>query len=197
MKKKKKKKNGENIFRFWDNCIWSTCYKLSLLRSEYLLLGVNGLKTVLRFCVSLRVSFFNLDFMHWDQWIWQRCCRPALNSVSRGLPCYLSKDPLKRDFLDIYLTTFFGIPNFKKTSTMGVMFVWKIFKIESKFRKCKKISGNIFHFRYNCIWKCCHKLPLLRKGHLLSGLNWLINSPKILYITQRDFFNLNCEHRDQ
>ena len=37
MKKKKKKKKLEDIFRFWDNCICNCCYKLSLLRREYLL----------------------------------------------------------------------------------------------------------------------------------------------------------------
>ena len=38
-KKKKKKKKIENIFRFWDNC-----YKLSILRREYMLSPVNWLK---------------------------------------------------------------------------------------------------------------------------------------------------------
>ena len=44
------KKKFEAIFCFWDNSIWKCCYKLSLLRREYLLSAVNGL----RFCISLR-----------------------------------------------------------------------------------------------------------------------------------------------
>ena len=66
------------------------------------------------------------------------CCHSALNSVSALLPYYLSNDSLKRDFLDIYLTTFFGVRKFKNTSTMRVIFFLKMFKIESKFRKCQK-----------------------------------------------------------
>ena len=41
----------------------------------------------------------------------------------------------ERDFLDIYLTTFFGVRKFKNTSAMRVIFFLEMFKIESKFRK--------------------------------------------------------------
>ena len=41
-------------------------------------------------------------------------------------------------FLDIYLTTSFGVPTFTYTSDMRVIFCLKMFKIESNFRKCKK-----------------------------------------------------------
>ena len=51
------------------------------------------------------------------------------------LPCYLLKGPLKMDFLDIYLTMFFGENKFKNTSAMRVIFLLKKFKTESKFRK--------------------------------------------------------------
>ena len=54
------------------------------------------------------------------------------------LPCYLSKGPLKRDFLDIYLTTFYAVPKFKNTSAMRGIFVLKMFKIESSFGACKE-----------------------------------------------------------
>ena len=33
--------------------------------------------------------------------------------------------------------------------------------------------------------------------HLLSAVNGLKNSRKILHITERDFFNLNCFQKDQ
>ena len=62
----------------------------------------------------------------------------ALNSVSSRFQCYLLKGLLKQDFLDIYLTMFFAVRKFKNTSAMTVIFFPKIFKIESKFRKCKK-----------------------------------------------------------
>ena len=54
------------------------------------------------------------------------------------LPCCSSKDPLKQDFLDIDLTTFFGVSNFGNTSAMRVIFSLKIFKILTRFQKCKK-----------------------------------------------------------
>ena len=82
----------------------------------------------------------------------------------------------------------------KYISYEGHLFL-KMFKIDSNFRKCKKkIEKTVFD---KCIWKCCNKLPLLRREYLSSAVNRLTNSPKILHITQRDFFNLNCFHSDQ
>ena len=40
-------------------------------------------------------------------------------------------------------------------------------------------------------------MSLLRKKYLLSDVSGLTKSPKILHITQRHFFNLNCIHRDE
>ena len=85
-------------------------------------------------------------------------------------------------------------------SCEGHLFL-KIFKFEYKFRKCKKEkkknSENIFRFLDNCLWKCCNKLPLLRREYLWSEVNGLKKSPKILHIIKRDFFNLNCLHSEK
>ena len=70
--------------------------------------------------------------------------RSALNSVSNRLPCYFSKDPPETDFLNMYLTMFFGVCKFKNTSAMRVIFFFKILKIESKFRRCRKKTETIF-----------------------------------------------------
>ena len=64
--------------------------------------------------------------------------------MSARLPCYLPNSPLKHDFLDIYLTTLFGVRKFKNTSAMRLIYFLKMFKIEPRFRKCKEISGNNF-----------------------------------------------------
>ena len=64
--------------------------------------------------------------------------RSALSRVSARLPCYLSKIALKRDFLDIYLTLFFGVLKVKNKAAMRVTFSLKMLKIECKFRKYKK-----------------------------------------------------------
>ena len=91
----------------------------------------------------------------------------------------------------------------------------KYFKIESSFPKCKKKkkkkSEKLFCFWDSCIWRCwnklCHKrillissqwccdeLCLLTREYLSSAGNVLTNSHNILYITKRDFFELNCVH---
>ena len=51
----------------------------------------------------------------------------------------LFEGPLKRDFLDVYLTTFFGVRQIENTSAVRVILFYKILKIESKFPKCKKM----------------------------------------------------------
>ena len=128
-------------------------------------------------------------------------CLSDFKSVLARLPCYLLKGPLKGDFLDIYLNTFFGVPKLKNTSRMRVITFLKIFKTESKFGKCKKKikknGENIFRFWDKCIWKCCYKLPLIRREFFSSAVNGLTNSPKILHRSERGFFNLSWLHRDQ
>ena len=47
-------------------------------------------------------------------------------------------DLLKRDFLDLYLKTSFGVRKFKNTSALTVILFLKKFKFESKFTKSKK-----------------------------------------------------------
>ena len=79
--------------------------------------------------------------------------------------------------------------NFKNTSAMSLFLFLRMFKTESKFTKSKKNSENVFCFWHNCIWECCYKLSLLRTEYLLSGVNRLTNSPMILHMTKRNFFN--------
>ena len=114
------------------------------------------------------------------------------------LSCYLSKNPLKRYFLDVYLTAFFGVRKFKNGSAVRVIFFFgKCSKFNLNLKNAKRNSENIFLFWDNGIWKCCDKLSLLRREYFSSAVNGLTNSPKIFHITRRDFLNLNCLHRDQ
>ena len=111
-----------------------------------------------------------------------------MNSVSAHLPFYLSKSPLKWDFLDIYLTTLFRVRKFKNTSAMRVtFFFWKCSKLDLNFENPKNWK-NIFNFWDNSFWKCCYKLSLLRREYLLSAVNMLTNSPKFS-ISLRDTFS--------
>ena len=57
--RKREKQNWENLFYFWDNCIWSSCKKLSLLRREYLSSGVNVIRNNPKTLHTLRETFSN------------------------------------------------------------------------------------------------------------------------------------------
>ena len=69
-----------------------------------------------------------------------KVCRPVFASVSARLPCYLSKGPLKEDFLDIYLTTFLGVRKIKKRKKnpkkQEVFFVSEIIASENLAKNC-------------------------------------------------------------
>ena len=160
------KENSENIFRFWDNCIWKCCCELSLIRREYLSSAVNGLKKCPKIFDIIQRDSFNLTCLCRDRLIWWRCCRSDFNNFSARLSCRLSKEPLKQDFLNIYLTTSFRVLKFEKTSAMRVIFFskyWKLNLIFKNAKKKKKKRENLFRFWDNCIWKCCNKWPLLRR----------------------------------
>ena len=91
-------------------------------------------------------------------------------------------------FLDIYLTTFFEVHKFKNLFKLWASSLfWKCSKLNLYLQNAKRNSENIFHFWDYCIKKCCNKLLLLRREYLLLPVNGLTNSPKILYVTQRDF----------
>ena len=62
---------------------------------------------------------------------------------------------------------------------MRVNFFVKMFKIESRFPKCKKKKTGKIFFWESGIWRCCNKLSLLRNEYLSSAVNVLTNSPKI------------------
>ena len=61
-----------------------------------------------------------------------------------------------------------------------------------RIRKLEKI----FRFWDNCIWKCCNKLALFWREYLSPAVNVLRNSSKILHITKRELFQLNCVPRN-
>ena len=171
---------------------------MRLLWRKYLSSAVNGLTNSARILDITKRDFFQLNCLHSDQYIWERCCRLDWNSVSACLPCYFSKGPLKGDFLHIDLTTFFGVRKFKHTSSIRVIFFLEILKIKSRFRKCKKKIAKMFFCLWdNCIWICCNELSLLRREYLSSAVNVLTNSPENLHITKRDFLEQNFLETDQ
>ena len=96
------------------------------------------------------------------------CCCLDFNGVSARLPCYLLKNPLKLDFWDIYVTTYFEVHKFKNTSAMRVIFTSKIFKIKCKFPQRKKKRRKSFRLWDNCIWICCY-IVSIKKRILVIG----------------------------
>ena len=125
-------KKLENIFCFWDDYTPKGCYKMFLLRTEYLLSAMNGLRNSSKIWISLRETF--------STWI----AFTGINKYGIPLPFYLLKGLLKRDFLDIYLTTSCGVRKFKNTSAMRIILLLKIIKVKSKFTKCKNKIQKLF-----------------------------------------------------
>ena len=119
---------------------------MSLLRREYLSSAVSMSTNSRNILHIAKGDFFQLNYFHSDQQIGERCCRSDFNSVLPRLPCYFSRDLLKRDFLDIYLTTFFEVRKFKSKSARTVILFLKMLKIECKFQKCNKKLKKHFLF---------------------------------------------------
>ena len=73
-------------------------------------------------------------------------CRSDFYSISARLQCYLLKGPLKREILNHYLTTFFGVRKFKNTSAMMVTFFSKMLRLNLNFENARKTSKKVFCF---------------------------------------------------
>ena len=109
-----------------------------------------------------KTDFFELNFLHSDQEIWQKGCHSDFSTVWSHLPCCLSKGLLKRDFFDIYPTRFFAIRNFGNTLAMTIIFFLKVFKSSSTFKIAEKNREKFFCFLDNCIWIDCVNLSQKR-----------------------------------
>ena len=112
----KKKTNKKKLSCFSDISISICCIKLSLLTREDLPSPVNVLTNSLQILHTTRRGFVRLNCLHIGQYICRRCCRSDFNSVWTHSTCCLSTGPLRRDFLDNFLTRFFGVRNFGNTS---------------------------------------------------------------------------------
>ena len=132
-----RKKLGK-LFCFWDNYIWKCCNTFSLLRREYLSSAVNVLTN--------RPNIFHITRDTFRNWLactltnkYRKGAAVQIWRAFRSVYHVTCRRVLSNwFFLDIYLTAFFGVPKFKNTSPMRIIFFLKIFKMESKFAKCKK-----------------------------------------------------------
>ena len=135
-------------------------------------------------------DIFQLNWLGSDQWIWKGCCDADFKSVWTRLPCFLSKDHLKREFLGIFLTTFSEsvISDLKIYETH--LFFSKRSKFNLNFKNEAKNSEKASCFGDNCIWIGIVKLSLLRTSYLQSISNVLTSRPKIRHVNKRDPFQL-------
>ena len=124
---------------------------------------------MLRFCILLRLTFST-----WTTF-------KGINKYSKSAVVQMStvfwpvyhvtclKGPLKRDFLDICLTTSFKVGKFEIHQLWGSSFFSKCSNLNLNWQNAKKNSAIIFWFWDNCIWKCYNKLSLLKRGYLLPS----------------------------
>ena len=178
-------KNWEKDFSFWYNCIRIGIVKLSLLRTWYFSSAANVLRSSPKIWHVNKRDFFELNFLASHQQLWAR------------LPYCLSKDPLKRDFLDIYLATFSESVTSKIQNLWGSSFYSKCLKFNLDFKNAAKNWEKVFCFWDNCIWIGIVKLSLWRTRYFSSAANVLTSSPKIWHVNKRDFFWHNFLASDQ
>ena len=142
-------------------------------------------------------DFFEHNFLVSDQLIWSRCCDEYFNSAWSRLPSWLSRQPLKRDFLDIYLTTLSESVSSEIQNLWGSCFDWKCLNFNLDIQSGGKNWEKLFYFWDNCIWIGIVKFSLLRTGYFSSAANVLTSSPKIWHVNKRDFFQLNWLDSDR
>ena len=123
--------------------------------------------------------------------------RPDFKSACSRSSCCSPKCPQKRDFLDIYLITSFGVHIFRNTSAMRVFSFWKNFKITCTFQKWTKKLDKNSYFSYNCFSIGFVKLFLLRREYLSRAVIALTNTFETSHISKRDLSQPNCLHNDQ
>ena len=111
---------------------------------------------------SKAISFFN------TQWIWKKCCDEEFESAWAGFPYCFSKHPLKRDFLDISLSTSFESVTSKIKSLRGSSFLLKCVKMNLDFKNAAKNWERFFCFWDNCMWIGIVNLSLWRTTYFSS-----------------------------
>ena len=94
-------------------------------------------------------------------------------------PCCLSKGSLKRDFLDIYLTTYSDSIISEIQKLRGLPFFHNGQNLVEISKMQQKLATKFFCFWENCVWIGIVKLSLLSTGYFSSAPNVLRSSPKI------------------
>ena len=185
------------FFYFWDKCIWIGIVKLSLLKTGYFPSPANVFTSSPKIFLLNKWDFFQINWLSSDQGIWQRCCDTDFTSAWARVICCLSKVHLKRDFLDIYLTTFLDSVNSEIQKLRGSIFVSKFLKLNVDLKPAAKKSEKEFFYSDNLIRIGIVKLSLFRSGYFSSAANVLTSSTMIWHVNRRALFQLNILSSDQ
>ena len=119
----------------------------------------------------------------------QHCLVPLTMWLVEGLP--------ETGLFKHFLTTLFGVRNFRNASAMMVILFEKCWEFNLDFKNSETNWENNFCFRDNSIWIGFFRFSLLSREYLWPAFSILTNSPKILHITKRDIFHVNCLHSHQ
>ena len=105
------------------------------------------------------------------------------------LPCRVSRDPLKRELLDVFPTTSFEVSKLGNPEAMRVIFFWKSLEFRADLKNAGKNVEKMFCFWDKCIWTVCIDLSLLIRECLSSAVNVLTKILKTFHVTKGNFFN--------
>ena len=139
-------KNWENVFRFWDNCIWIGSCKLSQSWTGYLALSVNVVTNTPKISLNTRADIFQIKPPEDDEETWKKYSLGDFASIWDAFTCFLSKRVLKQHFLESGLTKFFTVCNFGNTLAKVMVLLFKRVKIWCRFRKWNKKLRQSFSF---------------------------------------------------
>ena len=88
-------KNWENIFRFWDNSVWTWCLNFSHLWREYMWPSINGLPNRRKISDLTKTDVFLVNSSYINGKLEENYCSAGSNSVSGTWTSLLSKGVLK------------------------------------------------------------------------------------------------------
>ena len=106
------------------------------------------------------------------------CCDAEFSSSWARLPSCFYKHPLKRDFLNIYLTTFSKSVILEIQKLWGSSVFWKWSKFNIDFKNGAENGEKFFCFCHKCISIGNIKLSLLRMRYLSLAANVFTSSPR-------------------
>ena len=164
---------------------------VSIIIFDYFPWVANVLTSSSKILLVKKRVFHQINWLGTSQWIWYRVCDADFNIVWARLPYCFSKQPLKRDFLVIYLTPFLESLTSKIKNVWGYSVFSKCLKFNLDLKNAAKNSEKYFCFWDNCLWIGIVKLSLLRTGYFSQAANVSTSSPNILHVNKTNFFQLN------